>query len=182
MLSEVSEKDSEDTEYQPKCHLSVTKFSKEGQSSNLANNQVSIDLALQLAQMGDNACNTSSAVVVISKNDQANFTYILSPDDVEFAVSDIYKFTVIIDTDSRDAFDAAVTFSDDNAVDNAESTIPNVYVHAASTSCKIEVRKFCLNDVSPSNEAGMVNFEFDLKVIASPFCQGLTASLDIINA
>lgn len=173
------ETDAED--YSPPCYLEVLNFAKQAHSHSINENQVAIDFGLNLAQHGDKACNNLAATVVLANSTSDLLTLKLSENDVEVALSEYgFNFTTLVDNVWDGPTEAIVTFTDVNAADNASKSLGLNTVAVAAAECAIEVREFCLDNVA-ENEAGTIDFTFDLTVVVNPVCQELTASLDIVN-
>lgn len=175
-----SNEDSEASEnfiWNPPCYLEVLEFSKDGQEHNLPMDKVAIDLKISLAHHGDNACVDQSALVSIWNGATQTFSHKLSATDIQSAIQSSFDFTVIVP--SNEVSSAHLSYDDSNA-DEASAYIDPVYVPEIATECAIEIKTFCLTGVSDLVD-GRATFTFDMSVVASPLCQSLTASLDIVN-
>lgn len=103
--------------WSPPCYLVVDSFSKDGQEHSLSENRVSIDLSLKLSNYGDQACNSQEAYIEILDGEATTFVHKLSETDLAAANKAPFTFTVVVDSSSVSV--AKVTYTDDNAEDDA---------------------------------------------------------------
>jgi hypothetical protein len=163
--------------WSPPCYLDVVTFGKVGQEESLDHMKTHLDYTIALTNHGDNACNTTSAVLTLQNGTSDSFRMQLDGTDFDSAMTaGGFNMSVAIASDA--ATGATITMTDKNAAVDASATGAG-FVIPADVNCAVLVSDFCIETATEIAD-GRYEFNFTIRVESNSKCGTLSASMDII--